>query len=411
MEIFAASTVMPISSPPIAQGGILVENGRIRDVGQVEYLQSKYDAPVTRFPHGVIMPGLVNAHTHLELTHFPSWKIRKDLDYAPRTYSDWVIQVIKIKRSLQPEELELSLKEGLRISLESGTVASADILTDRRLLPVYEGSPARNIIFLEAIGQDPRQCSDLKDKLTQAIRSHHLPFGLSPHAPHTMSPSFFREIKELAAHFSLPVMTHLSESPEEASFMHDSTGKIAELLYPHIHWEEYLPNPRKTTSVAYLDSLGILDPSTIAVHCVHVTPADGETLRKRGVSIVICPRSNDRLAVGRAPLQLFRKLGIPMAIGTDSLASNDSLSLWDEMSFLLKEFPGGFRHDELLSMATLAGAKILGIEEDFGSLEQGKRADFLVMGIDGAAPGDDPYRAVIEKARLDHVYLAGNPIN
>ncbi|GAB7026070.1 amidohydrolase family protein [Geotalea toluenoxydans] len=411
MRIFAASTVMPISSSPIAHGGILVENGRIRDVGPVERLRSDYDAPVTDFPQCVIMPGLVNAHTHLELTHFPSWKLRKDLDYSPRTYVDWVIQVIKIKRSLQPEELELSLKEGLRKSLESGTVASADILTDRRLLPIYDETPTKNIVFLEAIGQEPALCAELKEKLKVVIRSGHTRFGISPHAPHTLSPSFFREIKELATSFSLPIMTHLSESSEEASFMHDSTGRIAELLYPHIHWEAYLPKPQRTTSTAYLDSLGVLDQSTIAVHCVHVTPADGEILKKRGVNVVICPRSNDRLTVGKAPLNLFKKLDIPMAIGTDSLASNDSLSLWDEMRFILNEFPGVFRHDELLAMATLGGAKVLGIDEEFGSLEQGKRADFLVLEVENSMVEKNLHRLIIEEARIDQVYISGNHVN
>jgi cytosine/adenosine deaminase-related metal-dependent hydrolase len=411
MHIFAAASVMPISSPPIAQGAILVENGRIRDVGPVGRLQADYDAPVIHFPHGVITPGLVNAHTHLELTHFPSWKVRKDLDYSPRTYVDWVIQVIKIKRGLQQEELRLSLGEGLRISLESGTVAAADILSNLALLPAYDGAPAKSIIFLEAIGQDPAFCGELKEKLQRTVQSGNGSFGLSPHAPHTLSPAFFREIKEVAAGLSLLTMTHLSESPEEASFMHDSTGAIARLLYPLIHWEGYLPKPQKTTSTAYLDSLGVLDDSTIAVHCVHVTPADAEILKKRGVKIVICPRSNDRLAVGKAPLHLFRKLGIPLAIGTDSLASNDSLSIWDEMRFILKEFPGVFTHRELLTMATLTGAKVLGIEDDLGSLEQGKRADFLVMGVDGMAPDDDLHRFIIEEARLDQVYLAGNQIS
>lgn len=410
MKIFAASTVMPISSPPIAHGGMLVENGRIRDVGPIERLRSDYDAPVIDFPDGIIMPGLVNAHTHLELTHFPSWKLRKDLDYSPRTYVDWVIQLIKIKRSLQPEELELSLKEGLRISLESGTVVSADILTDMRLLPLYDEMPSKNIVFLEAIGQEPASCAELKGKLKLVIQSGHTRFGLSPHAPHTLSPSFFREIKELAASFSLPTMTHLSESSEEASFMHDSTGKIAELLYPYIHWDDYLPKPQRTTSTAYLDSIGVLDQSTIAVHCVHITPSDGEILKKRGVNVVICPRSNDRLAVGKAPLHLLKKLDIPMAIGTDSLASNDSLSLWDEMRYILQAFPGVFRHDELLEMATLGGAKILGMDDDFGSLDVGKRADFLVLGIDSAVRGGNLHRLIVEEAQLDQVYISGNQV-
>src|SRR5574340_910043 len=116
MQIFAASCLLSISAPPLAGGALAVADGRIVDTGTLAELRATHNAPVRDFPGCVIMPGLVNAHTHLELTHFPSWKIRKDIDYAPRTYVDWVIQVIKLKRSLTPQELELSLREGFRIS-------------------------------------------------------------------------------------------------------------------------------------------------------------------------------------------------------------------------------------------------------------------------------------------------------
>ncbi len=411
MKIFAASSVLPIASPPIARGAIAVDNGRIINVGPVESLRALYGAPVTDFADSILMPGLVNAHTHLELTHFPSWKIRKDLDYSPRTYVDWIIQVIKIKRSLQPEELELSLKEGLRISLESGTVAAADILSDSKLLPLYGGSQAKILPFLEALGQDQFACATLLKKLEQAVLSSQISLGISPHAPHTLSSSFFQEIKQFAARLSLPTMTHLSESSEEAAFMHDSTGKIAEILYPYLHWENYLPPPRRTTSTAYLDSLGALDASTIAVHCVHVTPDDAQILHKRQVQVVLCPRSNDRLNVGRAPYQLFKKLGIPLAMGTDSLASNDSLSLWDEMRFILNDSPGIFEHEELLEMASMGGARALGIDSDLGSLEKGKRADFIVMGLNNKDPGPELHRLIIEEGRLQGIYIGGCQLN
>lgn len=411
MNIFAASILVPISSPPICQGAIVVENGRIVDVGTVDRLRSEYRAPVTMFPHSIVMPGLVNAHTHLELTHFPSWKVRKDLDYSPRTYTDWVIQVIKIKRSLHAEELELSLREGLRISLESGTVACADILSDRKLLPIYAESPAASTVFLEAIGQDPELCTVLKEKLTEVLQSKADFFGLSPHAPHTLSSTFFKDIKELADRFSIRTMTHLAESPEEVDFMHDSKGRITDLLYPYIHWEGFLPQPRRMSPTAYLESIGVLDERTIAVHCVHLTPADGEILRKNKVNIVVCPRSNDRLAIGKAPLPLFKKLGLPIGIGTDSLASNDSLSLWDEMRFILNEFPGVFDFAELLQMATYGGAEILGIQKDFGSLEKGKRADFLVLDPVRDVSEANVHQVLVEEARLQEVYISGNQVN
>jgi aminodeoxyfutalosine deaminase len=413
MQIFAASYVLPISSPPIADGAIAVRDGRIVDVGPLDIVRSAWNAPVHDYPGSVITPGLVNAHTHLELSHFPSWKIRKGLDYQPRTYVDWVAQVIKIKRGLELHELELSLLEGLRISLEAGTTAVGDVISDMRLLPLFSGGTSCGRLFLEAVGHEPLACQTLLEKLADTLHSFNcgkLLAGLAPHAPHTVSPGLFQALRRLAADNSLPMMVHLAESLEEVAFMHDSTGKIAEILYPLVHWEEYLPRPMRTTSAAYLDTLGVLDSSTIAVHCTHITPADAEILKKRGVGVVLCPRSNDRLAVGRAPVHLLKKLGIPLALGTDSLASNDSLSLWDEMRFSLTATPGLFTPEELLRMASLGGAELLGVSKETGSLEKGKRADFLVVRPPAAESKHDLQRALIEEGRLDDVFVAGVPI-
>jgi len=121
MQIYAASYLFPVSSPPLAGGAIAVADGRIVDAGPLDRLRAEYSAPVREFPDCVIMPGLVNAHSHLELTHFSSWKLRKGIDYSPRTYVDWVIQVIKIRRNLTRSELEHSVMEGIRVSLECGT--------------------------------------------------------------------------------------------------------------------------------------------------------------------------------------------------------------------------------------------------------------------------------------------------
>ncbi|KAF0218911.1 MAG: hypothetical protein FD174_2427 [Geobacteraceae bacterium] len=413
MQIFAASYLLPISAPPLAGGALAIDNGRIVDTGTLAELRAAHKAPVHEFPGCVIMPGLVNAHTHLELTHFPSWKIRKDIDYAPRTYVDWVIQVIKIRRNLTPQELELSVHEGFRISLESGTTALGEILSDRALLPLYAASPFSGRLFLEAIGHDPVQCSLLLARIGESLEAFpcgNLLPGLSPHAPHTLSSAFLQDIKRLADKKSLPIAIHLAESREESAFLHDTSGKIAELLYPFVHWEAYLPPPRRTTPTAYLDDLGALDSATMAVHCVHVTGADAEILKKRGVSVVLCPRSNEKLDVGKAPAYLLKKAGIPLALGTDSLASNDSLSMWDEMRFLRREFPGVFTPAEVLAMATLEGARALRVESDTGSLEKGKRGDFLVVKPSAPASPTDLPEALIEESQLEEVFIGGNPL-
>jgi aminodeoxyfutalosine deaminase len=408
MRIYAASYLLPISSPPIAGGAIAVENGEIVAVGTVAELGSMGSATVIDLPGCAIMPGFVNAHTHLELTHFPAWKIRKNLDYLPKKYVEWIQQVVKIRRALLPGELEQSVHEGLRLSIESGTTALGEILTDFSLAPLYGASPLLGRIYMELIGHDPIQCDLLLDRLDKAIPTVAGGFapGLSPHTPHTVSGQMLGKVQEISARHGMPKAIHLSETLEEVSFMHDTSGDFANILYPAAHWEQYLPHPMRTTSTSYLDSLGILDGRTLAIHAVHVTPADAALLKRRGVTVVLCPRSNDRLFVGAAPHRLLKSAGIPLAIGTDSLASNDSLSILDEIRFLRQIAPEDFSAEELFAMATLSGAKALGIDGRTGSLEPGKRGDFLVLSGAAGTP-HAPFEALLERGKLEQVYLAG----
>lgn len=412
MQIFAASYLLPIATPPIEGGAIAVEEGRIVAVGPLSEVRAACPCPVTDFPGAALLPGMVNAHTHLELTHFPSWKVRKALDYLPRTYVDWVSQVVKIRRALTAEELRLSVREGIRMALESGTTAVGEILTDFSLAPLYGASHLRGTLFLEAIGHDQVQCDELLARIETELKRLPAPFipGISPHTPHTASRHIFEKTQELSLKYRVRKAVHLSESPEEASFMHDSSGAIAEKLYPLARWEGYLPAPMKTTSTGYLEGLGVLDPFTLAVHAVHLTPSDAAILKLHGVTVVLCPRSNDRLAVGTAPHHLLKTLEIPLALGTDSLASNDSLSLWDEIRFLWEIAPDQFTPCELLAMATLNGARALGIEGESGSFEVGKRGDFQVVSLPEVKTGSTLCRSLVEHGRLEEVYLGGLPL-
>lgn len=410
MQIYAASYVLPILSPPIAGGAIAVDRGLITAVGTLSELRAAVDAPVIDLPGCTIVPGLVNAHTHLELTHFPAWKLRKELDYLPKSYVEWIQQVVKIKRALLPGELEQSVREGLRLSIESGSTVLGEILTDFTLAPLYTSSPLTGRLFLEAFGYDPDQCDRLLERMEESLRE---PLtggflrGVSPHTPHTVSPRLFKGVNALCEKFCAPKAVHLSESIEEAAFMHDTTGAIAKVLFPMARWDAYLPAPMRTTSTGYLDNLGVLDRTTLAIHAVHVTPADVTLLKERGVSVVLCPRSNDRLFVGSAPHHLLKSAGIPLALGTDSLASNDSLSLWDEMRFLRQTAPDAFSAEELLNMATIGGARALGLEASVGTLAMGKRADFLVLSGHEAGAAGTICESLLEKGRLEQVYICG----
>lgn len=413
MKIYAASHLVPVSSPPVEDGAIVVENGRIVAVGTWAEITASFPGPVAEYPGCAIMPGMVNAHSHLELTHFPSWKIRKGIDYSPRTYSDWVIQVIKIRRALTPRELEQSVLEGIRISLESGTTAVGEIVSDMRLLPLYQRSRLAGRLYLEAIGQAPVQCERVLSRISENVSvpwEGGLRPGISPHAAYTLSPAFFSAVRDAAARCSLPVAIHLAESRDELDFLFDSSGPIAEKLYPFVDWQQYLPSPRRTLPAVYVDGFGLLAPGTTAIHCVHLSPAEVDLLKKRGVAVVLCPRSNEKLDVGKAPVRRLKKAGIPLALGTDSLASNDSLSLLDEARFLLGQFPDDFTHAEALRMVTLSGASAIGLAHEIGSLEKGKRADFLIVSLQGKQRGELS-TAIIEEGKILNVIVKGDSLD
>ena len=322
------------------------------------------------------------AHTHLELTHFPSWRIRSHLEYSPRTFADWIIQLVKITRCLHADDFSASRREGMRISVEAGTTAVGDIVTRYDFVPVAGAPPLGGRFFLELIGHEPERFSHRLEQAFAAadrLEAAQLPAGLSPHAPYTLAEKTMELARDAVLSRGLHLAVHISESREETDFIHGSSGSLADVFYPFVGWEQFLTPPRKCSPTALLDRHGLLTPKTMAVHCVHVTPSDARIIKERGSSICLCPRSNDRLDVGIAPVALFNKLEIPLALGTDSLASNDSLSLWDEMRFALDVFAKELSPADVFYMATTGGAAALGLSDSIGSLEPGKRADFQVV--------------------------------
>jgi cytosine/adenosine deaminase-related metal-dependent hydrolase len=395
--------------PPVAGGAILVREGLVVATGTLAELKNRYSAVVVEHHDCAILPGFVNAHTHLELTHFPSWRLRTHIDYNPRRFSDWIIQLIKITRGLHVEDFRTSLVEGLRKCVESGTTAVGDIISRYDLLRSYDVPPIRGRLFFETLGHDPTR---FEERLGQALAAVDvlcggtLSPGLSPHTIYTIGMANLPLIRNAALSQSLPLAIHVSESQAESDFVFDTSGPLATELYPFVGWEQYLQSPRHCSSTELLDRHGLLTSTTLAIHCVHVNLADAQIFKQRGVTVCLCPRSNDRLDVGRAPLALFRKLGIPLALGTDSLASNDSLSLWDEMRFTLDQFQDELSPADLFRMVTSAGAAALGLSASLGSLEVGKRADFQVVSHAGSDEKDLLER-VIGQGRIVDVYLSG----
>jgi aminodeoxyfutalosine deaminase len=409
--IVAGSWLVSPGRDPIVGGAMLVRDGLICEVGTLSELKSGHSLPVADYPGCVLLPGFVNAHTHLELTHFPSWRLKAGMDYHPRRFVDWIIQLIKVKRALTVEDYRSSVHEGMRICLESGTTAIGEIVSNPAVAGCYAGLDLTGRLYFEVLGQDPvrfnAMLSRAQDAAKHDVPGNYLP-GLSPHAPYTIADGHYPAIRAAGEADRLPFAIHLSESAEETEFVFSTAGQLAEVFYPHVSWDQYLMPPRKCSSTELLARSGMLRPGSMAIHCVHVSLADAEILKKHGVRIVLCPRSNERLSVGRAPVALFRKLAIPLALGTDSLASNDSLSIWDEIRFAHDVYQGVLSPADLFGMATVGGAEALGISDLTGSLEVGRRADFQVVQLNShAVTAAGLLERVIGQGRPEEVYLAG----
>ena len=407
--VYTASWLYNPGRPPLAGGALAVQGGHILAAGPAAELIPLYGPPTAEFPGCVIMPGFVNAHIHLELTHFPAWRLRGGLDYHPRRFVDWIIQVIKVRRGITEAEVRSSLMAGIQASLRAGTTLVGDIVTSPALLPAYRETPLGGRLYLELIGQDPLL---FEPRLTHALDAAATVVpprtaGLSPHAPYTLHQTLLPAIAAAAGQHTLPISLHLAESHDESDLLFDSSGPLATELYPFVGWQDYLPSPRKTTPARFFDDGGLLGPATLAVHGVQLTPADAALLKQRGVTLCLCPRSNQRLAVGTAPVHLFRKLGMPLCLGTDSLASNDSLSLWDEIRFAVDCYKGELSPEELMQMATLGGAAGIGMAAVAGSLEPGKRADFQVVELNCSCTAE----RLLGQGQLQQLVLAGTGID
>lgn len=413
VTFYSASWLYNPGLPPISGGGLVVRDGLIVAAGPLADLVQEYGPPTHNYPGCAILPGFVNAHTHLELTHFPAWRLRGGLDYHPHQFVDWIIQMIKVRRGVSQTETITSLRAGIAASLRAGTTSVGDIVTAAELLAAYDDTPLGGRLYLELIGQDATLFGPRLDKSVAAAHGIATPRsgGLSPHAPYTLHDSLLPAIAA-AAGSSLSLSLHLAESTAESDLLFDSSGPLAEELYPFVGWKGFLPPPRRTTPARFFDAGGLLTPRTLAVHGVQLTPADATLLQERGVTICLCPRSNERLAVGTAPVHLFKKLGLPLCLGTDSLASNDSLSLWDEIRFALDRYKGELLPEELFVLATKGGAAGIGLSHTVGTLESGKRADFQVVELPTGHfhSGANLAQALLQHGRLSGVVAAGRLI-
>jgi len=353
----------------------ITEDGRISNIYPWRDSSCNPEDTVVDWGTAVIMPGLINAHVHLELTSLCNQLIRYD------SFTDWLSQLISRRRSWSREELQSSIKQGIRLSLASGTTMVGDIASDRIAHNSTCCHQLRQVIFEESIAFSPDQAEEniahLNRTLTPAESSDLIRHGISPHAPYSVSGALYRGLSELAQHRKMLLTTHIAETEAEVQFLRTGTGEFRDFLQTM----NLIPagwNPPGLLPIPYLHSLGVLGPHCLLVHCNYVDHASIDTVAHSGSSIVYCPRSHAFFGHPQHPIRQLLDAGINIALGTDSLASNTTLSMLDEMRFLAKNRKD-LKSEDILQAATLNGAKALNYGSSLGLLKSGYRADMTVL--------------------------------
>jgi cytosine/adenosine deaminase-related metal-dependent hydrolase len=392
MRILSADWLLPISSPPLRDGAVVVDyGGTIVDVGPRREIVARHaNLPCDSEPNSILMPGLVNAHTHLELCAMKG--VIADVEH----FGDWAYQAITKRKQFTPGQVVEACRQGIRETEACGVVAVGDIANHSATsLPLLRASSLRAVVFNELTGFPSSMADSRFAEFSTRIGREsdgRIMETLCPHAPYSVSPELFRRIARYCAERRLVTSIHLAESKDEIEFLRTGKGRFRELLLKLDRWDESWEVPQ-TSPVGYLDRLGFLDQHVLVVHGVHVDGDDLGILKKRRVSVCTCPRSNARIDTGGvAPVPAILAAGLNVCIGTDSLASNDDLDLWNEMRFLRKLHPR-LSEATVLQMATLNGARALGFGEEIGSVDKGKKAA-LIRIIHGS-PTTDPEALVL----------------
>ena len=410
--IYSARWVLPIASPAIDFGAVAVAGDKIVSVGNSRDITLQFpDAAVTDFGTSAILPGLVNAHSHLELT-----VMRGFLEKEEHDFKAWLGKLTVARMAMTGDDLFVSAACGALEAARAGITCVADSSSvATRTMPAVSAVGLRGIVYHETFGPDPivaeQSLAGLQRELDamRALESTTLRAGVSPHAPYTVSAPLLRSIAKLAIQEKVPLMMHAAESQAEKSLLLDGTGAFAEgLRKRNIDWQA----PGIST-IQYLARHDIMDTQPLLAHCITLDDQDIETIRRAGASVAHCPKSNAKLRHGRAPFAKLISAGLKVGLGSDSVASSNNCDILEEARFAILVARGSgptvregvsstdalaaINPDRALFAATLGGARALGLDQETGSLLEGKQADLTVVGLDGAHqhPVSNPVDALI----------------
>lgn len=393
---YHARWVLPITQPPIEDGTVVESDGVITYVGPRAAAPPGDDYELG---DAILLPGLINTHAHLELT-----AMRGFLEDC--RFTEWIDKLRQSRNEVMSDEMLLdSARFGVMEGLVAGITTYADTCSSGVAMRAMNELGVRGIMYQEVFGPDPAQSDAAMRELEDRIEKLKLEqtdlvaLGVSPHAPYTVSDRLYHAAAEFANSRRLPLAMHIAESQAEYDVVANARGDFAE------RWKRrgIAVERRARSPIELLDRQGALDRGPLLIHCVRVDDADIEIIARRRCAVAHCPASNAKFGHGIAPLLQLISAGIRVGIGSDSVASNNRMDILDEARLaLLIHRAETQRHDafgahQALELATIGGARALGIESQVGSLEVGKDADLAAFRTDIArtTPLGDPYSAAI----------------
>jgi len=410
--ILTARYVLPVATPHIEYGAVLVVDDVIVEIGDFEHLRALHpDEPVRDFGQAALMPGFIDLHTHLEYT-----ALRGLVDDLP--YSQWKLQLLQKERLFGSQDWDDSACLGALEALQSGITTVADITSTGSSGLAAQAAGLRAIIYREVATMEkamvPSVMKAAADDIAawrQTTDESRITVGIAPHAPYSCHPQLFSSVAEYAAD-GTPVVIHLAGSVEEYQFVKYGASMLATDVRDTYDAHAPLWLPTGVSPVRYVLQWGIFDvPNIMAVHCTQVDSEDIEVLREKNVSIAHCPRCEAKLGMGVAPVEQFLRAGIRVGLGTDSPAASNSMDVFEEMRIGLLVQRAVLGEDHFMSarqfvkMATLDAARALSVDDRLGSLEPGKQADIIAVDLSKShqIPSHYPYSTLVHTANQENI--------
>lgn len=390
IRVLRAAFIAPIDRPMLRDGAIAIEDGAICAVGEAAQVVRDFSsATVEDLGQVVLLPGLVNAHTHLELSDREIITSTTDVSFI-----DWLMSARGDASRSVATAVQIGVDQCLRFGVTSVGDISQSAAISRTTLGAMSRRP-RVVSFGEVLGLAKRRFR-FDALLAQAIDDTHanesLRIAISPHAPYTVDQPGYEQCLAIAREKKLPIATHLSESPDERAFIESHSGPFRELWDRLGSWSEPVPTYRGSP-IEFADAIGLLDHPTLFAHVNYCDDAELDLLAKGKASVVYCPRTHRYFGHPKHPWREMIARGVNVAVGTDSCASSPDLNLVDELR-LLHEIDRSFAIETLWEMATLRAARAIQMQDEVGSISPRKRADLVSFAISS----NDPLREILESS-------------